>query len=41
MEFSCACSQLQGTSAKTIWTKPFFQLNGSQSGRQGAGSGPM
>src|ERR1700683_1754782 len=40
IEFSWHCSQLQGTSAKTTWTKPFFQENGSQSGTSGAGCGP-
>src|ERR1700733_9986319 len=29
-EFSWHWNQLQGTSAKTICTKPFFQVNGSQ-----------
>src|SRR2546422_914711 len=37
IEFSSACSQLHGTSAKTICTNPFFQEKGSQSGRSGAG----
>ncbi len=39
-EFSWHCSQLQGTSAKTICTKPFFQMKGSQLGTRGAGWGP-
>src|SRR5580692_8966501 len=39
-EFSWHWNQLQGTSAKTICTKPFFQVNGSQLGTSGAGCGP-
>ena len=40
IEFSCAWSQLQGTSANTIWTKPFVHVNGSHVGTSGAGAGP-
>ena len=40
MEFSWHWSQLHGTSENTIWTKPFFQVNGSQVGTSGAGGRP-
>ena len=40
MEFSWHWSQLHGTSENTIWTKPFFQVKGSQVGTSGAGAGP-
>ncbi len=40
MEFSWHWNQLQGISEKTICTKPFVQVNGSQSGTSGAGCGP-
>jgi len=40
MLFSWAWSQLQGTSEKTTWTKPFSQVKGSQVGQSGAGWGP-
>ena len=40
MEFSWAWNQLQGISAKTIWTKPFSHVNGSHVGTSGAGGGP-
>ena len=40
MEFSWHWSQLQGISEKTIWTKPFFHVKGSQVGTRGAGGGP-
>jgi hypothetical protein len=40
MEFSWHWNQLHGISESTIWTKPFFQVNGSQVGTSGAGVGP-
>src|SRR3569832_1074284 len=40
MEFSWHCSQLHGTSANTICANPFVHEKGSQSGTNGAGSGP-
>src|SRR5581483_423262 len=40
IEFSWHWNQLQGISENTICLKPFFQVNGSQVGTSGAGSGP-